>query len=87
MLALGLVSACADIPALEAFPPAASSTAPELVPLDRLLAEADSPSDRRADGACGARGAAAGTGGLMRGPVLDPETRARLATAIEAGRA
>lgn len=75
----GLVlTACATFPEVDAFPASTNPTPPELVPLDRLLAEADAGKPSApvsvADRAARLQARAA----LMRGPVLDPETRARL---------
>jgi hypothetical protein len=81
-----LLSACADLPPAD--PAVGKAPPPALLPLDRLLAGVDagsgrSPETALADRAARLRARAA----LMRGPVLDPATRARLAAAIRDGRA
>lgn len=78
------LSACAQFPAIDAMPPAASGPAPALVPIDRLLAAADAPTSARAAGLAARAARLKVRAALMRGPVLDPATRARLAAAIAA---
>ncbi|MEZ5796376.1 MAG: hypothetical protein R3D63_02045 [Paracoccaceae bacterium] len=84
-----LLAACADIPAVDAFPPGERAEAPALLPLDQLLAQAGQPSTVAARSAGLAARAARlrARAALMRGPVHDPATRARLAQAIAQGRA
>ncbi|MCB6178912.1 hypothetical protein LHP98_12320 [Rhodobacter sp. Har01] len=74
---------------MDAFPPAASGASPRLLPLDELLAQASAGTTVAARGdALAARAARLkARAALMRGPVIDSETRARLAAAIAAGRA
>lgn len=85
LAALLFLVACAQSLRIDAFPAAAVAAPPTLVPLDRLLAEADtSPAPRAA--LLDARAARLkARAALMRGEVLDPATRARLANAIRAG--
>lgn len=85
------LAGCTTFPALDA---AVSQRpdpgpAPELLPIDSLLAATGGARLDAADGAALAARAARlrARAALMRGPVLDPETRARLAAAIAAGRA
>lgn len=91
LLAVALaLSACASVPAIDALPPATSDAAPPaLVPIDDLLAQAAGPSVAESAGAALAARAARlkARARLMRGPVLDPDTRAALAEAIAEGRA
>ena len=86
---LVLLAACAQFPDLDALPPDTSLPPPALLPLDDLLAQASAPSVAEAAGtALASRAARLRTrAALMRGPVLDPATRARLAEAIRQGRA
>lgn len=89
-LLAGLVLAsCTQIPSVKAFPPYAAAEPPRLLPLDDLLAKAEAPlatEERGAD--LNSRAARLkARAALMRGPVLQPSTRARLADAVEAGRA
>lgn len=80
---LGLVG-CGDFPEVEAR--AASGFAPELVPIEGLIAQATpggasvGARDALAGRAAGLRARAA----AMRGPVHSPATRARLAKAVAA---
>jgi hypothetical protein len=84
-----LVAGCAQIPAVEAFPPSAASEPPQLLPIDDLLAQAKgSPVAEARAGNLAARAARLrARAALMQGPVHDPATRARLAKAIREGRA
>jgi hypothetical protein len=86
ILAMGV--ACTPLPDL---PPLAASTAaaPALVPLDALLAGIAPPrATDAASAALAARAARLQTRArLMRGPVLNAETRRRLAAAIASGAA
>jgi hypothetical protein len=63
--------------------------APSLVPLDSILAQAAAPSngDARAKTLSARAARLKARAALMRGPVHDATTRARLAAAIRAGRA
>jgi hypothetical protein len=69
----------------------ATKAAPQLLPIDQLLAAAaDAPGGASAaqGNALAARAARLrARAGLMRGPVMEPETRARLDAAILAGKA
>jgi hypothetical protein len=85
------LAACTDFPALDA---AVSrrpdpGPAPDLLPIDTLLSATAGARLDASDGAALAARAERlrARAALMRGPVLDPETRARLAAAIAAGRA
>jgi hypothetical protein len=84
-----LVSACAQIPAVQAFPPSTAADPPRLLPIDDLLAQAKgSPvAEARAADLAGRAARLRARAALMQGPVHDPATRARLAQAIRAGRA
>jgi hypothetical protein len=89
-LACALLAGCSPLPQTgrESI---ATKAAPQLLPIDQLLAAAaDAPG-----GASAAQGEALAAraarlrarAGLMRGPVMEPETRARLDAAIAAGKA
>lgn len=85
-LCLLVAAACTPLPVLP--PPAqGQAAAPQLVPLDNLLASIDPPRATDATGsALSARAARLrARAALMRGPVIAPETRARLAAAIARG--
>ena len=79
---------CSAPPALTALP-ASTRPAPALVPIDTLLAQVAPAratvqvADNLAARAARLRARAA----LMRGPIIDPATRARLAAAIARGAA
>ncbi len=81
--------ACAPLPAGTAGSAGPDAPPPALLPLDDILAQAGSvgaaadPGEALAARAARLRARAA----LMQGPVLDPDTRARLARAIRLGRA
>lgn len=84
LLALLGVAACSQIPLADDHRPLSGGDAPTLLPIDSLLAQADAfaapPStiaQRQARLLARAR--------LMQGDVLDPATRARLATALRDG--
>ena len=83
------VAACAPILAVDAFPKAAAMPPPVLLRLDGILAQAAAPSAgaARADGLAARAARLKARANLMRGPVHDPATRARLAAAIRQGRA
>lgn len=80
------IAACAQAPQSGPLPQA-TGPAPALVPLQDLLAQADgTPVAEPSAAALAARSARLqARAALMRGPVHDPATRARLATAIAAG--
>jgi hypothetical protein len=78
------LQACTELPALG---PTASGAEPTLVPIDLLLAQADDPGKITTDALAARASRLQARAGLMRGPVLDPATRARLAAAIAAGQA
>lgn len=89
-LVTALASAgCAPMPAVDAFPPGDPMPAPSLVPLDIILAQAAAPADieTRANTLSARAARLKARAALMRGPVHDGTTRARLAAAISAGRA
>lgn len=88
ILACSLV-ACAPLPGGKDFPPTQSAAPPVLLPLDQLLAQAKVQTDgpARAAGVVDRAARLRARAGLMRGPVHDPATRARLAKAIAEGRA
>jgi hypothetical protein len=87
-LALIAPGGCADFPDMGSLP-AAQTVAPELLPMDTLLARVGTSratpavSDALAGRAARLRARAA----LMQGPVMDPATRTRLQSAITAGQA
>ena len=97
ILFLGLAAAivlqaasCARIPAVDGLPAsAAAAPPPALLPLDDLLAQATAATATAARAQTLAARAARlrHRALLMRGPVHDPATRARLAEAIRLGRA
>lgn len=83
-LALALAPGCAALPAVDAGRTArpASLPAPQIAPLDRLLAQGAVPprAGPAAEAALAARAAALRLrAAAMRGPVADPATRARIA--------
>jgi hypothetical protein len=87
---LGTLSlvACAPLPAgLQT--PTSTAAPPPLLPLDTLLAAVDAPvaTDAVAEGLAARAGRLRARAALMRGPVLDPATRERLAAAIARGAA
>lgn len=88
LLALALAG-CTPLPDFAAFPEGADAPPPALLPIDRLLAGTDAPAMAEAQGqGLSARAARLrARAALMRGPVHDPATRARLAAAVRAGRA
>lgn len=79
---------CAPFPEIGTLPDA-SSPPPALLPMDAVLAQAPSGRISASTGeALAARAARLqNRARLMKGPVLDPATRARLAAAIAAGKA
>jgi hypothetical protein len=91
LLGAGLaLAACTQFPQIDALPaPGPDMAPPALLPLEGLLAQAGAPAVAEAAGAALAARAERlrARARLMRGPVLEPETRARLATAIAEGRA
>ncbi len=76
------VLACAPAPEIAAIP-VSSGAAPKLVPLDGLLAQ-DTASSLSPDLTARAASLKA-RAALMRGPVMDPATRDRLAAALANG--
>ncbi|GAB1362426.1 hypothetical protein MASR1M32_16620 [Rhodobacter sp.] len=87
LLALTLAG-CTPMPDFAAFPETAASAAPpSLMPIDQLLAQAGSaPRAEAAAQSLSARAARLrARAALMRGPVNDPVTRARLLAAIHRG--
>jgi hypothetical protein len=83
LAAVLLVVACAEFPEIDAFPPTSGAAAPALVPLDTLLAQTAASPDTPDLAPRAARLKARAA--LMRGPVMDPATRARLAAALTTG--
>ncbi|MBP9184636.1 MAG: hypothetical protein KBF78_15980 [Fuscovulum sp.] len=86
---VALAAGCAALPAPVAYPVAKAAPPPTLLPIGDLLAQAALP-QAAADpgGALAARAARLrARAALMRGPVTDTTTRARLAEAIARGRA
>jgi len=81
-----LLVACAPFPAVEAAvdQARADAPAPDLLPIDELLAQAGSGSSAQtADAGLTARVAALrARAAALRGPITDPATRARLGRAI-----
>jgi hypothetical protein len=78
--------ACTPLP--EGLSTRVSTTAPPpLVPLDGLLVSVDAPvaTAAVADNLAGRAARLRNRAALMRAPVLDPDTRARLAAAIARG--
>lgn len=88
LLALAL-AACTPLPDIAARSEGPAAPPPALLPMDQLLAAAASPAVAEARGqSLSARAARLrARAALMRGPVHEPATRARLAAAISAGRA
>jgi hypothetical protein len=87
-VALIAIGGCTDFPAMGNLP-AAVTVAPDLLPLDVLMAGVGTPRATPDEaGALAARAARLrARAGLMQGPVMEPATRARLQAAIAAGRA
>ena len=85
---LTALAACAGVPELAGLPPS-TLAAPKLVPLDPLLARIGAPTatDTLAQDLAGRAARLRNRADLMRAPVLDPATRARLAAAIARGEA
>lgn len=88
IVVLAMAGACTPLPDIP--PPAVSDgPAPTLMPMDALLSGIAAPRATDATGdALAARAARLRTrASLMRAPVLDPETRQKLAQAIARGEA
>jgi hypothetical protein len=86
-IALFLMTACSQFPQVDAFPASSGGEVPSLVPIDTLLAQADAPASDRAAPLPARAARLKARAALMRGPILDPATRERLAAAIRAGAA
>jgi hypothetical protein len=90
LLCLALIApgGCTDFPEMGRTP-SALAVAPDLLPLDTLLASVGTPRATPAVTAALAGRAARlrARAALMQGPVLDPATRTRLQAAISSGRA
>lgn len=86
-LAALFLSACAQFPRIDAMPPVSGGPPPELVPIAGLLAQADTPPSGRAVPLPARAARLRARAALMRGPILDPATRDRLAAAIRDGAA
>jgi hypothetical protein len=84
-----LLAACAPLPDFGAFPQTSGAPPPSLMPLDDLLAQANTPgvAETRAASLSARAARLRARAALMRGPVNAPETRARLAAAIARGAA
>jgi hypothetical protein len=90
MLCLALIApgGCAEFPEMGRVP-SAQAAAPDLMPMDSLLAQVGTPRATPAvtDALAGRAARLRARAALMQGPVMDPATRARLQAAIAAGRA
>jgi hypothetical protein len=86
-MAMGIIG-CSAPPDLAPLP-SRTGQAPELVPLGTLMATVDAPraTDALAANLASRAALLRNRAALMRGPVIDPATRARLAAAIARGRA
>ena len=86
LLAL-VLAGCAPLPEFAPFPETADAPPPGLMPMDQLLAQAGTaPRAEAASQSLSARAARLrARAALMRGPVNDPVTRARLLAAIHRG--
>ncbi len=87
---LVLTGACATFPELDRLPPDPTAQTPRLLPLDQLLAQANATpraTESLGQGLAARAARLRNRAALMRGPVHDPATRARLSAAIVAGSA
>lgn len=87
---LSLAGACATFPELGRLPTDQTADLPRLLPMEQLLAQANATpraTDATGQGLAARAARLRNRAALMRGPVHDPATRARLSAAIEAGRA
>jgi hypothetical protein len=86
LLCAALLMACTPFPA-GLSQRTSTAAPPPLLPLDTLLAAVDAPvaTAAVADNLAGRAGRLRARADLMRGPVLDAATRARLAAAIARG--
>ena len=77
------------MPAVKAYPASQPMPPPQLIPLETILAQAAAPTgaEARANTLAARAARLKSRARLMRGPVHDPATRDRLASAIRAGRA
>lgn len=81
------LSACTQFPQIDGLAAPTGAAPPALVPIETLFAQADArPADRAVPLPARAARLKA-RAALMRGPILDPATRERLAAAIRAGAA
>ncbi len=78
------LTACTQFPDIDAMSPIPGGEPPRLVPIATLLAEADAPPNDRAAPLPSRAARLKARAALMRGPILDPATRERLAAAIQA---
>jgi hypothetical protein len=87
-LALIAPGGCTDFPEMGRVP-SIQATAPDLLPMDRLLAQVGTPraTPAVADTLAGRAARLRARAALMQAPVMDPATRARLQAAIAAGQA
>jgi hypothetical protein len=86
VLSAGL-AACAPLPGGLDRLPVDSAAAPALLPLEDILSQAQAPGSDPGAGLAARAARLKARAALMRGPVHDPATRARLAEAIRQGRA
>jgi hypothetical protein len=86
LILLSLLSGCAEFPALEGTIDAAAMNAPypQLIPLDPLLAQVGGLASATAAsvGLGGRVAALAARAAALRGPVIEPATRARMRAGI-----
>ncbi len=73
-----LLAACATFPEIDALPPAAPAAPPVLVPIDTLLQAAEATAQPAAPTLAARAARLKARAARLRGPVLDPETGARL---------
>lgn len=85
LLVLISLAGCTQFPGIDEMSATRSGPAPTLVPIDTLLAAADAPTPARATDLAERAARLKARAALMRGPVLDPATRARLAAAMPTG--
>jgi len=86
MLSAVTMVACTPLP-IGLSSPTSTAAAPPLLPLGGLLAQVDAPvaTQAAADNLAGRAARLRARAALMRAPVLDPATRARLAAAVARG--
>lgn len=86
LMALPVLTACSTLPDIPPLPDSGRA-APALLPMDEMLASVAAPraTDATSDALAARAARLRARANLMRGPVLDPDTRARLAAAIVRG--